>query len=154
MNIYNIYIYIHHIGLSRNSLHNRFENAHCFIFNILHWQSNVCFQHIFVFFKKHLQIFSPQSVGKPAPWYWLWPSKSPRGVRKTPKRFQKTPKNSEICVFKCYVLDFVLGTWAIDTCVFDFVGLGTSKTMSRKNPCKRNSFHTVFLLPFFCKKKV
>ena len=46
--------------------------------------------------------------------------------------------------FNCYVLDFAVGTWVIDTCAFHFVGLGISETIRRKKPCKRTCFHTFF----------
>ena len=44
------------------------------------------------------------------------------------------------------MFDFVVGTWVIDTCAFDFVGLGISETICWKNPCKRTFSHTFFLV--------
>ena len=79
-------------------------------------------------------------------------------VRKTPKRHpkntQKTSKDLPVSLFKCYVLDFVVGTWAIDTCVLDFVGLGISETMSGKKTVWKKPFSHGFFPCFFGQKIV
>ena len=70
-------------------------------------------------------------------------------VQKTPKRH---PKIYLFFLFKCCALDFVVRTWAIDTCVLDFVGLGISKTMRRKKPVWNKPFsHGLFC--HFCGAK-
>ena len=56
---------------------------------------------------------------------------------------EKKTKDLIFVLFKCYVLDFVVRTWAIDTCVFDFVGLGIGGIRA-----KETVFTHVF--HFFC----
>ena len=102
------------------------------------------FQHMFVS-KKKQNIFSPMfSFHNRLETQVLDTYCGHLNVQKISKRHPKT-----FFLFNCYVLDFVVGTWAIDTCAFDFVRLEISKTMNRKNRVKESVF-TRFVI--FCQQ--